>query len=231
MKYSRVIEGVFLERPNRFIARVSIKGKTETVHVKNTGRCRELLQPGTRVYLEEADRPGRKTKYDLIAAEKLRKGLPSLLINMDSQAPNQAAEEWLKQGTLFSKQAQIRREVKYKNSRFDFYIQEGKRRIFLEVKGVTLEQEGRVSFPDAPTQRGVKHLHELISCLKEGYEAYLLFVVQMKGIREFSPNDENDPAFGTALREAARAGVRILAMDCVVTKDQMQVSKSVPVVL
>ena len=144
MKYSRVIEGVFLERPNRFIARVGIKGKTETVHVKNTGRCRELLQPGTRVYLEEADRPGRKTKYDLIAAEKLRKGLPSLLINMDSQAPNQAAEEWLKQGTLFSKQAQIRREVKYKNSRFDFYIQEGKRRIFLEVKGVTLEQEGRV---------------------------------------------------------------------------------------
>lgn len=231
MQYEHIITGIFRERPNRFIADVEVDGTLETVHVKNTGRCRELLVPGARVYLSVSDNPNRKTKYDLIAVEKVRKGLAPLLVNMDSQAPNQAAEEWLRKGSLFSKEAMIRREVVYGASRFDFYIEDEERRIFLEVKGVTLEQNGHVSFPDAPTERGVKHIQELIHCMKEGYEAYLLFVVQMKGITDFSPNDDNHPQFGEALRGAADAGVQILAMDCIVTDTTMQIDQPVPVLL
>lgn len=231
MQYKHIVEGRFRERPNRFIAYVEIDGVVETVHVKNTGRCRELLMPGVKVYLEVAENPNRKTKYDLISVEKQREdGLP-LLVNMDSQAPNQAAEEWLKTGSLFSPDAVIRREVTYKGSRFDFYVEDGVRKIFLEVKGVTLEQDGHVSFPDAPTERGVKHVEELIGCMQEGYEAYILFVIQMKGILDFSPNDVNHPQFGAALRKAAQAGVQILAMDCVITDTTMTIDAPVEIKL
>lgn len=231
MEYQHIVKGIFLERPNRFIAYVDINGEVETVHVKNTGRCRELLQPGVRVYLELSENPKRKTKYDLITVEKKRRNLPTLLVNMDSQAPNQVAEEWLRTGALFSDKAVIRREVTYGASRFDFYIEDGKRRIFLEVKGVTLEEEGHASFPDAPTERGVKHMQELIHGMEDGYEAYVLFVIQMKGISDFSPNDEHHPQFGEVLRQAKLAGVQILAMDCIVTETTMMIDRPVPVLL
>ena len=165
MKYNKVEQGIFQKRPNRFIAHVEINGKEEVCHVKNTGRCRELLVPGALVFLEESDNPKRKTKYDLIAVEKGNR-----LINMDSQIPNKVVEEWLKEGNLFGKEAKVRREVVYGNSRFDLYIESGERKIFMEVKGVTLEENNVVRFPDAPTQRGVKHIQELEKCIKEGYE-------------------------------------------------------------
>lgn len=231
MKYKQIISGIFLERPNRFIAHVEIDGVPEIVHVKNTGRCKELLLPGRTVYLSVADNPSRKTKYDLIAVEKQRDGAPPLLINMDSQIPNAAAEEWLKKGTLFSSHAVIRREVTYGNSRFDFFVTDGERKAFLEVKGVTLEEKGIAMFPDAPTERGVKHLHELIQCRQDGYEAYVLFVIQMKEMMVLRPNDATHPAFGDALREADRAGVKILAMDCAVTPDRIVLDEAVPVQL
>ena len=225
MKYKNVVEGEFISRPNRFIAQILIDGKEETVHVKNTGRCRELLIKGNRVYLSVSDNPERKTKYDLIAVEKQTN--PPLLVNMDSQIPNDAAGEWLKKGKLFSENALIRREVTYGKSRFDFYIEDGSRKAFLEVKGVTLENDGVVSFPDAPTERGVKHLNELINCVEEGYEAYILFVVQMKGIHYFTPNAENDRAFAEALKRAHESGVKIIAVDSVVTPDSMTIDKEI----
>lgn len=229
MKYRQITEGTFLERPNRFIAKVSVDGVTETVHVKNTGRCRELLIHGSKVYLSISDNPSRKTKYDLIAVEKKRENKLPLLINMDSQIPNSAVEEWLRNGNIFSSDAVIRREVKYGNSRFDFGIIEGSRKAFLEVKGVTLENDGIAMFPDAPTERGVKHIHELIQCVKEGYEAYVLFVIQMKEVSEFRPNNVTHPQFGEALREAVNVGIRILAMDCIITPDSICIDKSVKV--
>ncbi len=229
MQYQRVISGIFLERPNRFLASVQINGVPEIVHVKNTGRCKELLIPGAKVYLSEAVHSARKTRYDLIAVEKQREHAPPLLINLDSQIPNAAAEEWLRQGKLLP-DVSVRREVSYGSSRFDFFL-DGKKPTFLEVKGVTLEQHGIARFPDAPTERGVKHLRELIKCRKHGYEAYVLFVIQMKEIHAFRPNDRTDPAFGTALREASRAGVHILAMDCEVTPDRLTLDQAVPVEL
>ena len=222
MKYENIVGGTFLDRPNRFIAYVEVDGKKETVHVKNTGRCRELLQQGNKVYLSIADNPNRKTKYDLIAVEKRREEKEPLLVNMDSQIPNDVTEEWLRKGILFSKEARVRREVKYGNSRFDFYIEDGERKVFLEVKGVTLEEDGIASFPDAPTERGIKHIRELMQCLQEGYEAYILFVIQMKEITKFRPNDKTHPAFGEALREAQKAGVKIMAVDCLVTADSIE---------
>lgn len=224
MKYREIAEGKFISRPNRFIARVEIEGNTETVHVKNTGRCGELLVEGSRVFLSVSDNPQRKTKYDLIAVEKkTERGV--VLVNMDSQIPNDVAEEWLRKGELFSENAVIRREVKYGNSRFDFYIEDGKRKAFLEVKGVTLENEGIASFPDAPTERGIKHLKELTGCLSDGYEAYVLFVIQMKGIHSFRPNDERHREFGDALREAKNKGVEIVVVDCIVTPDSLRIDK------
>ena len=176
MKYTKIKAGVFLERLNRFIAKVLIDGKIETVHVKNTGRCRELLVPEAKVYLFASDNPNRKTKYDLIAVEKVTdRGI--ILVNMDSQVPNDVVAEWLPKSKLFSLNAVIKREVKFGNSRFDFYVGDGERKAFIEVKGVTLENDGVVSFPDAPTERGVKHINELVSCLSEGFEAYIIFVV------------------------------------------------------
>ncbi len=232
MKYKNITEGTFINRPNRFIANVLIDGKEEVAHVKNTGRCRELLREGFKVYLEISSNPQRKTKYDLVAAVKEREGLPPLLINLDSQIPNSAAEEWLKGGNLFEKGAIIRREVTYKNSRFDFCIQEENgRKSFLEVKGVTQETEGKVLFPDAPTERGVKHIEELIKAKEEGFGAYILFVIQMKGIKSLSPNDETHKAFGDALRKAQEKGVTILAADCLVTPDSLVLDELVPVLL
>lgn len=228
MKYDKVISGKFISRPNRFIAKVEIDGTEETVHVKNTGRCRELLVPDARVYLSVSDNPARQTRCDLIAVEKIRGGKP-LLINMDSQLPNGAAEEWLNKCGLFSENAVIRREVTFGKSRFDFCVDDGGRKTFIEVKGVTLENDGVALFPDAPTERGVKHLNELVECVKEGYGAYVLFVIQMKEIREFRPNDSMHPEFGDALRNAAENGVEIIAADCLVTPDSMVIDGEIAV--
>ncbi len=231
MKYETVVPARFLRRINRFVAHVELDGNQTVVHVKNTGRCKELLTEGCTVYLACSDNENRKTAYDLVAVEKQREGKAPLLVNMDSQIVNGVAEEWLKAGHLFSKNAIIRREVTYGNSRFDFYIEDGERTAFLEVKGVTLERDGIASFPDAPTERGVKHLKELIRCKEEGHEAYVLFVVAMKEMRYLHPNDETHKAFGDALREADAAGVQVLAVDCIITPDSVTASEILPVIL
>lgn len=224
MKYKETEKAVFLKRPNRFIAEVEIQGKRETVHVKNTGRCKELLIPGTEVILEKSGNPNRKTKYDLICVNKQGR-----LVNMDSQIPNKAAEEWIKKGGLFPEEVTIRPEKKYGNSRFDLYVESPVRRAFVEVKGVTLEENNTVRFPDAPTVRGIKHVEELIHCMEEGYEAYLLLVIQMKGVKKFMPNWDTQPEFGQALIKAEKAGVKILARDCLVTEDTIEIQEEVPV--
>lgn len=227
MKYQHIRTAEFVCRPNRFIAEVILDGKRETVHVKNTGRCKELLTEGCMVYLEKSDNKSRKTRYDLIAAEKLRSGLSPLLVNMDSQIPNSAAEEWLRKGELFSEQAMIKREYTYGSSRFDFCIEDDGKVSFLEVKGVTLEKDGIAYFPDAPTERGVKHIRELIRARKEGFGAYLLFVIQMKEMHELRPNYSTHREFGEALAEAERSGVRLLAYDCIVTPDSIVIDSPV----
>lgn len=224
MRYKETEKAVFLKRPNRFIAEVETQGKRETVHVKNTGRCKELLIPGTEVILEKSGNPNRKTKYDLICVNKQGR-----LINMDSQIPNKAAEEWIKKGGLFPEEVTIRPEKKYGNSRFDLYVESPVRRAFVEVKGVTLEEDNVVRFPDAPTVRGIKHVEELIHCMEEGYEAYLLLVIQMKGVKKFMPNWDTQPEFGQALIKAEKAGVKILARDCLVTEDTIEIQEEVPV--
>ncbi len=226
MKYKRIKKGKFLERPNRFIAYAEIEGRKETVHVKNTGRCAELLIPGAEIFLQESDNPERKTKWDLIG---VRKG--NRLVNMDSQIPNKVVQEWLESGNLFSGEVKIRPETTYGNSRFDLYVEAGERRAFIEVKGVTLEEDGRVSFPDAPSERAVKHVEELCLAVKEGYEAYIFFVIQMKDVRYFTPNIETHPAFGETLKKAKAAGVKILAYDCEVTEDSIRIADEVLVVL
>ncbi len=225
MRYRGIVPGVFLSRPNRFIANISIDGRTETVHVKNTGRCRELLVPGAFVYCQRSDNPNRKTKFDLIAVWK-----GSRLINMDAQAPNAAALEWLRSGSLGPVE-NLRPETVHGDSRFDFSFQLEGKQCFLEVKGVTLENGGVCAFPDAPTQRGTKHLRGLIRAAAEGYGAYVLFVIQMGDVSCFRPHWETDPAFAQALGEAAAAGVTILAYDCVVTPDSMEICRPVPTCL
>ena len=224
MRYKETEKAVFLKRPNRFIAEVEIQRKRETVHVKNTGRCKELLIPGTEVILEKSGNPNRKTKYDLICVNKQGR-----LINMDSQIPNKAAEEWIRKGGLFPEEVSIRPEKKYGNSRFDLYVESPVRRAFVEVKGVTLEEDNVVRFPDAPTVRGIKHVEELIHCMEEGYEAYLLLVIQMKGVKKFMPNWDTQPEFGQALIKAEKAGVKIIARDCLVTEDTIEIQEEVPV--
>lgn len=224
MNYKHTEKAIFLDRPNRFIAHVSLNGQTETVHVKNTGRCRELLVPGYEVILEEGSNPARKTRYDLISVCKKGRW-----INMDSQAPNKAAEEWLLKGGFFPEEVSVYREKKYGNSRFDLYIESSKRRAFVEVKGVTLEADNEVCFPDAPTERGVKHVRELIQCMGDGYEAYLLFVIQMKDVKCFQPNWSTHPEFGAVLKEASLAGVKLLAYDCLVGEDFMEICDPVPI--
>ena len=223
MRYENMIPGEFIDRPNRFIAHVRIGGEIETVHVKNTGRCRELLQPGVRVWCCHWDNPKRKTAYDLITVEK-----GTRLINMDSQAPNTAAREWLEAGNL-GQIENLRSEVFFGDSRFDFAFTKDGRPCFLEIKGVTLENDGICAFPDAPTQRGAKHLKELKRAVEEGCGGYVLFVIQMEDVTYLHPNDVTDPVFGEALREAAAAGVQVLAAQCHITPDSMTVTRQVPV--
>ena len=225
MQYTNMTPGIFLSRPNRFIAQVEIGGQVQTVHVKNTGRCRELLPAGAQVWCQRSGNPSRKTKYDLIT---VRKG--SRLINMDSQAPNIAAKEWLLSGGLGNAE-NIKAECVHGDSRFDFSFTLDGKPCFLEVKGVTLENDGICAFPDAPTERGTKHLRGLQKCVEEGFGGFVLFVIQMADVEYLHPNDATDPAFGKALREAAAAGVNVLAVDCTVTEDSMTIRKPVAVVL
>ena len=225
MQYANMVPGTFLARPNRFVAQVEMDGTVETVHVKNTGRCRELLPEGAQVWCQPGTNPGRKTKFDLITVKK-----GARLINMDSQAPNIAAGEWLRGGGL-GEITGLKAEASHGDSRFDFAFTKDGRPCFLEVKGVTLETDGICAFPDAPTTRGAKHLRGLAALAEQGYGAYVLFVIQMADVKYLHPNDTTDPAFGQALRDAAKAGVRILAVDCAVTEDSMTIRKPVPVVL
>lgn len=225
MQYHTIVAGRFLSRPNRFIAHVELDGAEQVVHVKNTGRCRELLVPGATVFCEAAQNPQRKTKYDLVAVQK-----GSRLINMDSQAPNIAAGEWLAAGGLGPIES-LKAEAFHGDSRFDFAFRKDGRPCFLEVKGVTLENDGICAFPDAPTQRGVKHLKGLTRAAQDGYGAYVLFVIQMEQVKRIHPNEQTDPQFAAALLQAAETGVQVLAMDCRVTPDSMVIGKPVPVVL
>jgi len=222
--YTDVRQGIFCARPNRFIAHIRIDGRMEIAHVKNTGRCKELLLPGAKVIVEKADNPARKTQYDLIAVWK-----GDRLINMDSQAPNKAFVEYLRAGRHIRGITRIKPEAPYGGSRFDFYVEAGERKIFIEVKGVTLEEDGAALFPDAPTERGVKHLNELAGCIQAGYEAHVVFVIQMAGARYFAPNNATHPAFGKALAAAQAAGVQVMALDCVVGENSLTIGKPVPV--
>ena len=223
MQYQNMVPGIFLARPNRFIAHVEIDGQEQIVHVKNTGRCRELLPAGAKVWCQHWDNPNRKTKYDLIFVEKGER-----IICMDSQAPNGAAKEWLLAGGL-GEISQLKPEYTHGDSRFDFSFVKDGRRCFLEVKGVTLERDGVCAFPDAPTARGVKHLQGLTQLAQEGYGAYVLFVIQMADVKYIHPNDATDPAFGAALREARRQGVQVMAVQCDVTPGQMHITAPVEV--
>ena len=225
MRYGKMVEGRFLARPNRFIAHIEIDGKTEVCHVKNTGRCRELLPVGAKVWCLDAQSPNRKTRYDLITVQKGQR-----LINMDSQAPNAAAKEWLLAGGL-GEIENLKAESKHGDSRFDFSFTKNGRQCFLEVKGVTLETDGVCAFPDAPTERGAKHLRELTKLAEKGFGAYVLFVIQMEGVKYLHPNDLTDKPFGEALRQAKNAGVKILAYDCKITENTMNIRDIVEVKL
>lgn len=226
MIYKNIKEAIFIDRPNRFIANIEIDGQKQICHVKNTGRCRELLIPGATVYVQQFPEGSRKTFYDLIGVVKSAK-----MINIDSQAPNKVFGEWLRASNQFKDIIKIKPESKYKNSRFDFYVETAKEKILIEVKGVTLEEDNVVLFPDAPTERGVKHICELIECLEQGYKAYVVFVIQMKGVTYFMPNNKIHPEFGRALKLAQSRGVKILAYDCNVAKDKIEISERVEVKL
>ena len=235
MRYEKIIKAEFIERPNRFIAICRVENQTVKVHVKNTGRCRELLIPGASVYLEDFEgRMGsRKMRYSLIGVEKVTEG-GTLMINMDSQAPNKAVSEALNEGTIklpgMGDSLAVKAEKTFGHSRFDFYAEDdGGHKAFIEVKGVTLEDSGIASFPDAPTERGVKHVRELIRAAEEGYNAYIVFIIQMEGMKEFRPNDKTHRQFGDVLREASESEVKILAYECQTGADYMTVKKSVPV--
>ncbi len=225
MRYSNIKKAEFIRRPNRFIAHVLLDGEEVICHVKNTGRLKELLLPGATVFLEESDNLTRKTSFDLVGVLR-----GDEVVNIDSQAPNQAVGEWLRNGGLFEDISHVKAEARYGDSRFDFYIESASgSKSFLEVKGVTLLQDGIARFPDAPTARGVKHIGELVKCLEEGYEAYILFLLEMKGSKWMEPNDATHPAFGKVLREATEKGVKILAYDCIVTPESLEVDKKVEV--
>lgn len=229
MEYNNIYEGKFIDRPNRFIAHVDVTGEEnnpQTVHVKNTGRCRELLTPGATVYLEKSDNPNRKTLYDLV---KVYKG--DMLVNMDSQAPNKVVGEWLNEGHLYNDTTLIKPETTYEKSRFDFYVEGDGKKAFMEVKGVTLELDGVAKFPDAPSDRAVKHIEHLIKAAKEGYDTYIMFVIQMKGIKYFTPNEDTHKEFADALVKAKAAGVNILAYDCIVTRTGLRMDQPIEIVL
>ena len=214
MKYLKTLQAKFIDRPNRFIAHVDLNGIVETVHVKNTGRCKELLIKGVTVILEESDNESRKTKYDLIALYKENFGL----INIDSQAPNKVAKEWLESKDY----TYIKPEYTYGNSRIDFYMEKDDRKYLMEVKGCTLERDGIGYFPDAPTERGVKHIYELIKAKEDGYEVSLAFVIQMEGVNEVLPNIETHPEFGVAIDDAKKAGVNIVFIKCRVYENRLE---------
>lgn len=226
MRYKNIVKGEFISRPNRFIANVKIDGEIYKCHVKNTGRCRELLVPGCEVWLEHCKSENRKTEYSLITVNKNGE-----LINMDSQAPNNAAEEWIKGGGLIPDIQLLKREQKWGDSRFDFYFETENEKAYAEVKGVTLEENGVVMFPDAPTERGVKHVKELCRLKEEGFGAYLIFVIQMKDVKYFTPNIKTHKEFAEALCQAEKAGVSIVAADCFVTPDTMEIRDRVKVIL
>ncbi len=220
MKYKNIKSGIFIERPNRFVAHCEIDGKTEVCHVKNTGRCKELLIPGCRVILEKSDNPNRKTAYDLIAVYK-----GDVLFNIDSQAPNRVVYEWL-QG--FEEIKYIKPECKFKNSRFDFYLKTENKEVFIEVKGVTLELDGDFLFPDAPTERGVKHIEELIKAKDQGYGVAIIFVVQADAVGTFYPNEKTHPQFAEALKKAMKKGVFVGAFNCSVGEDELCINQRLP---
>lgn len=224
MIYKNIYEATFISRPNRFIANVLLNGESVVCHVKNTGRCKELLIPGTRILLQHSDAPKRKTAYDLISVYKRDR-----LINMDANAPNTVFSEWLRGGGMGFIPDFVKAEQVHGDSRFDFYYEHSDVRCFAEIKGVTLEDNGVVRFPDAPTERGVKHLRGLIRCVEEGYEAYAVFIIQMNGVKYFEPNRETHPAFADALRDSAAAGVHILALDCDVTETTLEIHNPVEV--
>ena len=224
MKYRKIVKGKFIERPNRFIAYVDVDGEVCKCHMKNTGRCRELLLPGVRVFLEEGDNPDRKTKYSLVGVMK-----GDLMINMDSQAPNKVVKEWLESEELFKGITYIKPEMTYGKSRIDFYFETEEKKCYMEVKGVTLIDGNVARFPDAPTDRGIKHIENLIELKELGYDTYIMFVIQCKGVEVFEPNDVTHKAFGDALRKAHKAGVKILAYDCKVTKESLRIDKDVRV--
>ncbi|KUG04440.1 sugar/maltose fermentation stimulation protein [hydrocarbon metagenome] len=224
MKYKDIKRAKFLSRPNRFIAHIEVEGRPDVCNVKNTGRCRELLMPGADIVIQEVNHPKRKTKYDLIAVYKGPR-----IINIDSQVPNKVFHEWLGKSELFQDLNLIKPEFKYGNSRLDFYMESDFRRILVEVKGVTLEEKGVALFPDAPTDRGIKHLSHLCHSLEQGYDAYLFFIIQMKDVRYFAPNHKTHPAFGQALINAQQQGVKILALYCQVEADSIQARKWVEV--
>lgn len=224
MQYDNMIPAIFLDRPNRFIANIEIDGLRQVAHVKNTGRCKEILTPGARVWVRENSDPHRKTRFDVITAQKNER-----MINIDASAPNAAVKEWLPESGLFRQISLIRPETTFGRSRFDFYIEGDGRRMFMEVKGATLEDRGVVRFPDAPTERGLKHIKELEASLAGGFDACVLFVIQMKNVEYFEPNSATHEAFADALYQAHRAGVRILARDCRITPDSMEIADPVPV--
>ena len=225
MHYSNIEKGIFLSRPNRFLAHVVVDGKEVVCHVKNTGRCKELLIPNCEVYVQHHDNPNRKTEYSLISVQKGNR-----LVNIDSQAPNIAVKEWLEHNQIIQQIRKIYPEKKYCNSRFEFSnLEREERPAYVEVKGVTLEENGVVLFPDAPTERGIKHIYELCQCKKDGFDAYIIFVIQMQNVRYFTPNIKTHPAFGEALQHAKERGVNILAFDCKVTPDSMSISSRIPV--
>ena len=224
MRYGEILPAVFLSRPNRFIAHVLVEGEEVVCHVKNTGRCRELLRPEARVWLEKGTNPKRKTAYDLVTVEMGRR-----LVNMDAQAPNKIFGEWALR--LEAGIRSVRPEVAFGDSRLDFLLETEQGRHYVEVKGVTLEEGGHVFFPDAPTERGVRHLHTLMRAVEQGHRATVFFVVQMADVLDFSPNDSTDPAFGQALRQAAAAGVQVLAFTCQVTPEEVTMDRQIPVIL
>lgn len=224
MRYGEILPAVFLSRPNRFIAHVLVEGEKVVCHVKNTGRCRELLRPEARVWLEKGTNPKRKTAYDLVTVEKGER-----LVNMDAQAPNKIFGEWALR--LEAGIRSVRPEVAFEDSRLDFLLETEQGRHYVEVKGVTLEEGGHVFFPDAPTERGVRHLHTLMRAVEQGHRATVFFVVQMADVLDFSPNDSTDPAFGQALRQAAAAGVQVLAFTCQVAPEEVTMDRQIPVIL
>ena len=238
MKYNQVVEGVFIERINRFLAKVKIGEAIETVHVKNTGRCRELLIPGSRVFLSKALNPNRKTAYDLISVYKENalgvKGMEPLLVNIDSQGTNTVFEEYVRAGNFLPEVIKIKREATYGDSRLDFYIETKDKQIYVEIKGATLEEDGKTMFPDAPTERGIKHVNELMKAVEAGYDSYIVFVIQMAGTHSFTPNRKMHPEFADALNLAHETGVNILALECDVTSDSLVINpkqKSIPIIL